>query len=116
MESAVCFPPVPNTIHDHPVADDLKKGSPIAGPHPVLGKVLRQPLNVTTQIVLKPTKTFHDALTISGRQRLQVSFSARFELDLVFHCERNWNDRTDRRGRPVALELETDAARPRSVQ
>jgi hypothetical protein len=26
------------------------------------------------------------------------------------------NDRTDRRGRPVVLKLETDAARPRSVQ
>jgi hypothetical protein len=27
-----------------------------------------------------------------------------------------WNDRTDRRGRPAVPKLETDAARPRSVQ
>ncbi|MEN9675696.1 MAG: hypothetical protein RIS76_1592 [Verrucomicrobiota bacterium] len=44
---------------------------------------------------------------VSSKNLLSFGFTVREVLS---------NARTDRRGRPVASELETDVARPRSVQ
>ena len=69
----------------------------------------------------------HEGWSIVGRLVAEYRVPERDDLFAVSNlrkgvmvilsmCAMPPNARTDRRGRPVASELETDAARPRSVQ
>ena len=60
------------------------------------------------KLVTRPSESAASALL---NQRATV-----IKTILILFMAEMANDRTDRCGRPVALELETDAARPRSVE
>lgn len=53
-----------DTIDNELIARDFKKHPIIAGPHPVFGEVVAEPLHITAKIVLQPSQAFDNTSAI----------------------------------------------------
>lgn len=72
-----------NTVFNDTVSCDFKKRPPIPSPHPVLGNVIAETLNIATKVVFKPYKPFNHARSIRSAHAFR-SFSA-FGLSSIWN-------------------------------
>jgi hypothetical protein len=76
---------VENTIDDNFVLCDLKKCTPVSGPHPVFWLVICEAFNIAAEIIFKEAQSFHESSAVLSRHPFEILLGFWFKSDAIFH-------------------------------